>query len=278
MPKKLTTEEFIEKAKQIHGDKYDYSLTEYISNKKKVKIICPIHGVFEQRPINHLQGCGCIKCSGLEKLTTEEFIEKAKKVHGNKYDYSLTEYITSKKKVKIICPVHGVFEQNAANHLKGTGCPNCTKEILKNKPKIINQKIIDRFILKSNIKHNNKYDYSSLNYTGVYNKAKIICPIHGMFEQTPHEHLRGRGCPKCANISHANKTRKNTEKYIQQAREVHGDKYDYSKMIYVNNYTDIEIICPDHGSFFQNPKTHLRGCGCPQCGGSISEKKYIYVT
>ena len=80
MPKKLTTEEFIEKAKQIHGDKYDYSLTEYKSNKKKVKIICPIHGVFEQRPLNHLQGCGCIKCSGLEKLTTDEFIKRSKQI------------------------------------------------------------------------------------------------------------------------------------------------------------------------------------------------------
>lgn len=272
MPKKLTTEEFIEKAKQVHGDKFDYSLTEYKSNKKKVKIICPIHGVFEQRPLNHLQGCGCIKCSGLEKLTKEEFIKRAKQVHGGKYDYSLTEYINNDKKVKIVCPDHGVFEQIASNHLRGAGCPKCRKELSKKNQKPVSIKIPDRFILKSNIKHNNKYDYSLVDYTGAYNKVKIICPEHGVFEQTPNEHLRGRGCPKCANISHANKTRKSIEKYIQQAREVHGDKYDYSKMIYVNNYTDIEIICPEHGSFFQNPKGHLRGYGCPQCGGSISEK------
>lgn len=274
MPKRLTKEDFINKAIEIHGSKYDYSLVDYKTNKSFVKIICHKHGVFEQRPINHLQGSGCPYCSGTKRLTTQEFIERSKQIHGNKYDYSVTQYVNNDTKVNIICPTHGIFSVNPSSHLKGYGCKECSKESRKDK---INNKAninsrFKRFVYKANKVHHNKYDYSQADYKNVFEKIKIICPEHGEFFQVPNEHLRGRGCPKCANISHANKTRKSIEKYIQQAREVHGDKYDYSKMIYVNNYTDIEIICPEHGSFFQNPKGHLRGYGCPQCGGSISEK------
>ena len=138
MPKKLTTKEFIEKAKLVHGNKYDYSLVEYYNTSTKVKIICKKHGVFEQTPEKHIQNRGCPVCGGKNKLSTEEFIEKAKSVHGNKYDYSLVKYINSKTKVKILCKNHGVFEQNSNNHLsKKCGCPKCSNSIKKfknNKP------------------------------------------------------------------------------------------------------------------------------------------------
>ena len=125
MSKKITTEDFIENARKVHSDKYDYSLTNYISAKTKVKIICPVHGVFEQTPCGHLSGRGCKKCSGKNKLTTEEFIDQARKVHGDKYDYSLVNYVNCRTKVKIICPIHGVFEQTPQSHLKGNGCKYC---------------------------------------------------------------------------------------------------------------------------------------------------------
>ncbi len=121
--KTKTTEEFIEEANKIHNNKYDYSLTNYINNKTKVKIICPIHGIFEQRAASHLK-IGCSKC-GYKKMSQQEFIEKAKKIHGDKYDYSKTIFENVKLKVKIICPIHGVFEQNAHSHLNGEGCPKC---------------------------------------------------------------------------------------------------------------------------------------------------------
>ena len=125
-----TTEQFIIDAKNIHGDKFDYSLVEYIKSSIKVKIICPIHGEFEQSPNAHLSGRGCPKCFGdnqriLKQSNTEEFPTKANKIHGDKYDYSLVEYKNARTKVKIVCPEHGVFEQKPNSHLSGNGCPLC---------------------------------------------------------------------------------------------------------------------------------------------------------
>lgn len=106
----MTTEDFISKAIGVHGNKYDYSKVEYVNTLTKVTIICPIHGEFEQKPVNHLRGRGCPYCGGSAKHTTEQFIESARKIHGNKYDYSQVEYVTNRTPVKIICPIHGVFE------------------------------------------------------------------------------------------------------------------------------------------------------------------------
>ena len=185
-----TTNQFIEDAKKIHGEKYNYSLVEYIGSNNKVKIICPIHGVFEQRPSNHLTGYNCNKCNKSYKLTTEDFINKSKEIHGELYDYSLTKYINNRNKVKIICPVHGEFEQLAANHIIGRGCVKCQ---ISNNTTTKNE-----FILKANIVHHNKYDYYLVNYKNNETKIKIICPIHGVFEQIPNNHIsQKQGCPIC---------------------------------------------------------------------------------
>ena len=137
----MTTQEFIEKAILVHGNKYDYSRTEYVVSRKKVIIICPEHGEFLQLPTSHLQGNGCPKCAriwtdehreNLQKssrrsrgMTTSEWVERAKSVHGDKYDYSQTVYVNQRTNVKIICPVHGLFEQKADSHLRGCGCRLC---------------------------------------------------------------------------------------------------------------------------------------------------------
>ena len=190
---KLTKEEFIEKAQLIHGDKYDYSLVKYIGSRQKVKIICPIHGEFEQTPNSHLQGVGCSRCYfDTKQYTQEEFIEKANLIHDNKYDYSKTIYNGITEKVKIICPIHGEFEQKASSHISGSGCYQCGCE----KRKLS----IQEFIEKSNLIHKNKYDYSLVDYKSSQDKVKIICPIHGEFEQQPNNHLHGQGCPKCSEV------------------------------------------------------------------------------
>ena len=195
MPKKITTEQFIEKAREVHGDKYDYSLVEYISGITKVKIICPLHGEFEQMPCSHgNQGNGCKYCFRERKFSnTEQFTEKAKKVHGEKYDYSLVEYVDNKSKVKIICPEHGEFSQKPSNHNMGSGCKQCA---------IIERAIsislnTEQFIKKAKQVHGDKYDYSLVEYTHTHAKVKIICPLHGEFEQMPSAHCNGHGCKKC---------------------------------------------------------------------------------
>lgn len=188
-----TQEQFIEKAKQAHYDFYDYSKVEYVSSRTKIKIICPIHGIFEQLPSNHLQGQGCKKCYiNRQALTTNEFIEKAKQIHGNKYDYSLVEYINSSTKITIICPKHGEFEQKPIKHLSGQGCLKCFYLDKRDSQ--------EQFINKANLVHNNFYDYSKIKYINSKSKVCIICPKHGEFLQEPSNHIRGKGCPIC-NIS-----------------------------------------------------------------------------
>ena len=203
-----------------------------------------------------------------KKLTQDEFIQKAITVHGNKYDYSLVDYKGMDTKIKIICPIHGIFEQRPSKHLTSLGCRFCGI-LFRNKNVMIPQ---DEFINKAKKVHNNKYDYSLVNYQGVHTKIKIICKKHGVFEQTPSNHLRYQGCPTCKKLLMNDKLSHTTEQFIQLAQKVHKDKYDYSQVTYKNNCTKVKIICPKHGVFEQRPSDHLMGNGCPQCKLSKGEQ------
>ena len=188
--RRFNTDNFTQKSKEIHGNYYDYSKTEYKNNRTKVVITCPIHGDFEQRPDLHLEGSQCPTCAGNEEITTEQFIQEARKVHGNKYDYSKVEYKTSKSKVTIICPIHGEFEQIAYNHMIGRGCRKCYDE---------NQGLSkEEFIERARETHGDFYDYCKTNYNTIHENVKIICPVHGEFQQLAGNHLLGNGCPECA--------------------------------------------------------------------------------
>ena len=268
MPGKLTTEEFVQKAKEVHGDKYDYSKVEYKNARTKVAIVCPIHGEFEQGPSMHLFGKGCPKCGGSIKLTTEAFIKKAREIHGDKYDYSKVEYKDSKTMVTIICPTHGEFRQIPATHLQGKGCLKCG--LVSRVDKIRNT--TSDFIKKAREIHGDKYDYSKVDYKNFNTKVCIICPIHGEFKLQPKNHLSGSNCPKCRSNA-----RFTTEEFIIRAKKIHRDKYDYSKVDYKGYCTKICIICSIHGEFSQKPCVHLHGGGCPKCGGSLklTTKKFI---
>ena len=258
--KKLTTEEFIQKARDVHGDKYDYSKVEYVNSTTKVCIICPEHGEFWQKPHIHLQNKGCLIC-GRQRTATfhsksqELFLKDAMKIHGNKYDYSKAEYVDSQTKVVIICPVHGEFTQFPSSHLQGNGCPKCGKD--RTALRMTNED----FINKAKAVHGDRYDYSKVQY--VYNKTEvcIICPEHGEFWQKPKNHLSGYGCPICSG-----RKKMRTSDFIRKARSVHGEKYDYSKAEYKGNTEEVCIICPEHGEFMQRAGNHLRGVGCPKCG------------
>lgn len=132
MAKRLTQEDFINRSKKIHDDKYDYSKVKYINTYTKVEIICQIHGSFFQDPHNHFKGKGCPLCDSTHKLTQSEFIQKATIKHNGFYDYSQILYEKSSAKIKIICPIHGAFEQEANSHLQGHGCPVCALSKIKN--------------------------------------------------------------------------------------------------------------------------------------------------
>ena len=260
---RLTTKDFIAKAKKVHGDKYDYSKVEYKCSKEKVCIICPTHGEFWQKPNDHLSGKGCRKCVRNTPLTTETFVNRAKKVHGGKYDYSKVEYINANTKVCIICPIHGEFWQKPYDHLIKKGCPRCSNK----------GGTIDEFIRKAKKVHGDKYDYSNVEYVNSQTKVCIICPIHGEFWQIPASHLKGCGCKKCGIEASHNKQKKKEENFLEKARKVHNDKYNYSKVEYVNNKTKVCIVCPIHGEFWQTPSDHLRGKGCKKCGYELVGKR-----
>lgn len=276
MGKKLTKKECFERFKQIHKDKYTYDDFEYKNINQKIKINCPKHGVFEQTIASHiLQNQGCPKC-GIEsahdktKINFEKFLAKANEIHNNKYRYEKPLGTFSiQKKVKIFCKEkdsygieHGYFEQKAFSHLRGHGCPKCGGVTKYNK---------ELFVKRSNILHNNKYDYSKVEYVNNNTNVCITCPKHGDFWQTPHMHLQGHNCPKCANENSRMKRSKSAEKFIEDAIKIHGSKYNYSKVQYVNTETKVCIACPKHGEFFQTPHMHLSGNGCPKCKQSRME-------
>lgn len=191
--KNKTTETFISEALQIHRNKYDYSLVNYLNATTKVIIICPVHGQFLQSPHMHLRNINCPQCSITYRKSSKQFIEDAKIIHKDKYDYSLVNYVNNVEKVIIVCKIHGEFNQSPASHLNGAGCPICSS-ILKGKNR---RKSNENFIKEASIKHNNKYDYSLVNYVTTNIKVKIICPDHGIFEQMANSHLQSSGCPIC---------------------------------------------------------------------------------
>ena len=273
--KRLNTESFIKKSNKIHNNKYDYSSSVYKNNKTKISIICPIHGEFKQIPNNHLLGHGCPKCKNNDlklKYKTEgqeQFIDKARKVHGDKYDYSKVEYVNNRTKISIICPMHGEFLQTPNAHLNGHGCQKCKIEKLRE----INLKNKDIFVTNAINIHGNKYDYSKVEYVNNSTKVCIICPIHGEFWQTPNNHLYGYGCDKCAREKNSLVLRKTLEDFINESNTIHNFKYDYSKVEYINIQTPVCIICPEHGEFWQKPSVHLYGHGCPKCNQSRLENE-----
>lgn len=205
------------------------------------------------------------------RKTKEQFIADAKKVFGDYYDYSLVDYVNNNTKVKIICPVHGVFEQIPRSHTSGIGCQKCGRAVVGETLKHTTAE----FVEMANKVHNNKYDYSKTKYIRMQDKVCIICKEHGEFWQTPNTHLKGCGCPQCAINSRVEIISSTTERFIKQAKKRIGDKYDYSKVKYKNYLTPVEIICREHGSFFQLPYQHLGGKGCPICGASSGEKEII---
>lgn len=273
MANKMTKDDFIRRAKQVHGEKYDYSKVVYNGSKKKVEIVCPVHGSFFQAPAMHLTGRGCKKCA-TDKIrldtakATEKFICDAQNVHGDYYSYNKTVYTGSRNKVVITCPIHGDFEQLAQTHLVGHGCRLCANE--KNK------KTTEQFVTEAKQVHKDKYLYDKCNYIHCTQKVCITCPKHGDFWQLPTPHLAGAGCPFCAIESFPKDRTTPLKQVLEKFKDVHGDTYDYSlinEKTYINLRTPVPIICKEHGVFYQKPNNHSIGMGCPMCKKSLGENR-----
>lgn len=272
--KKLTTEEFILKAKKIHGNKYQYNKTKYETSHKKVLISCNIanHEDFLQVPNAHLTGNGCPLCGKISRKksrtkSTENFICEARKIHGDKYDYSKSIYKSAKEKLIIICPTHEEFEQTPNEHLyQKSGCIKCGGRA---------QLTTEGFIERSKKVHGNKFDYSKSEYENIHKPILIICPIHGEFYQSPAAHMSGFDCNECGQEKVGIKKTLTMKEFLARAKERHGNRYDYSAVVYKKSNEKIKIKCKIHEYFFQIPASHLMGNGCPKCAfkgeGRIAE-------
>lgn len=274
----MSQDDWLDKAIEVHEDRYDYSRVNYIGWDRKVEIICPIHGSFEQRAGDHIKGKGCQKCGFLKisktkRMSEEQWIEKARKVHEDFYDYSLVNYKGSWKPVEIICPEHGVFSQKAACHTTmWHGCPKCGGE----KQARGQEYSTDDFVLMAKKVHGERYDYSEAVYHprkgGIQQKTKIICPNHGPFSQAAHMHLQGNGCPECKTERLKKLFILSKEDFISRARKLHGMLYNYERTNYRGIKEHVEIICKRHGAYRQRAEDHLNGNGCPRCKHSSGAK------
>jgi hypothetical protein len=209
--KRKTNEIFINESNIKHKNFYDYSLVQYKNNRTDVKIICPIHGSFDQRPSNHLKGHGCPDCSGTKKLTIQSFKRKANLRYKNKFMYDIDGITSNKQYIKIICPEHGEFTQRIDHHLRGDGCSKCSN----------NYKYTTEDFIKK-IKELNDYDYSDFEYINAHKKSTVICKKHGEFQIRPNDLLNGHGCPNCRNSKGENRIlnflKKNKIKFIKEKK------------------------------------------------------------
>lgn len=262
MAKKTLLAEFIEKAKKVHKEKYDYSETLYINSLHKITFKCIKHDLkVEMLPGNHLAGKGCRKCayesSSLKNAKSkEDFIKESQEKHNNKYNYDSVQYVNARTKVTIICPNHGNFEQIPDSHLRSNGCRKCNYERIK----VINSYTLNQFIEKANKIHNNKYDYSKFDYQGDKIKSIIICPIHGEFKQAPQDHYRSGGCNLCGNLNTSKYQRENPngwsyETWIKKAKI---SKFFDSFKVYIIKCWDENEVFYKIGRTFTTVKYRFR--------------------
>lgn len=234
--------------------------------------------------------CGCVPRGLADSdygTKTEAYVHKAREKHGNRYDYSLVKYEHSQEPVAILCTVHGVFLQNASNHLMGHGCPKCSntyneRNVFLDVDGVIHckehgeykasqgclgcfqeeaQSRVSDFVEEALKVHGDRYDYSLVAFGVRRDKVNIVCKDHGKFLQSVSSHLSGRGCPECAKESRF----LGEAAFIERAKSIHGQRYDYSLVNYEHSLKYVDIVCETHGLFRQKPFTHMRGSGCPKC-------------
>ena len=276
--RKTPVNDFIKKANEKHNNKFDYSKVIYINTDTDVIIICPNHGEFTITPYRHLKSpTGCQKCSIKDSVIhrtkdSDKFLEELKERFCDKFDYSKVKYINSQKDIILICKKHNKeFNMFPSKLLmRKLCCPDCVTD---NK-KTINTKDIDDFIKEANEKHSNKFDYSKVIYINTNTDVIIICPNHGEFTITPYQHLNSStGCQKCSGCH-----RRNQEEFINDSIKIHGDKYDYSKVIFKNVTTNVVIYCKKHKkNYEQTPSMHLSGSRCKLCADEIGSEKRKYT-
>lgn len=273
--RRFTNDQFITKSKLKFPNKFDYSDTNYTGSNNDVILRCIAHNnTFETNAGAHFQMMfgGCLPCasehmSKLKSSNTMEFVEKALKVHGDKYDYSNVDYVNSTTAVTIGCPEHNDFYQKPADHLAGYGCFHCGLVLMHQAQAYTT----DHFVNLSSSMFPGKFDYTDTIYYNSLTELTIRCILHDYtFKTVPKTHFKSEyGCCRMCVLDVISRS---PQQFIIEAKVVHGDLYDYSKCIYVDTRTKVIIICREHGEFLQSPHGHLQGYGCVKCSSLKNEK------
>lgn len=254
--KRITQEDFVARSSTVYEGKYDYSRSVFTKSAEPVEVVCPEHGSWWPTANNHLMGrAGCPSCADNKKMTTEEFLQKTKGLHGSTYGYRKARVSgNNKSKVIITCREHGDFEMTINCHLLGQGCPKCAFKGHITKETMVSEAIDI---------HGGKFDYTDTAYVNSSTKMVIGCNTCGnRFRMTYGNHvIQKQGCPFCAG------KRITTEDWVATARATNGEKYDYQYSQYFGSKGKVLIVCPEHGPFWSGASSHANsGHGCPECG------------
>lgn len=265
MPKKLTADIFIQKARIVHGDKYDYSRIIYNGILKKITIVCPKGHLFEQSPDHHLyRNQGCPFCLPNKKLTQTEFLQRMMKLYGNSLIFDKAIYQNNFTNVSVICPKHGGFTKVPSELFIGNGCVKCSFDIKKTAGETVRISQED-FINNIDKHYPKRFSFVKSVFRGIMEPFIITCYKHGdILVNQARNIVRFEPCAECEQILKQNN-------FIKRAKEIHGDKYDYSKVIYNLCHKKVIIICKKHGDFLMKPNSHLNRNGCPECRISKGE-------
>ncbi|MGR5451924.1 hypothetical protein ACP3V3_19620 [Vibrio sp. PNB22_3_1] len=272
MAKRLTRTQYVSKARQAHGDKFDYSRLVYTGLRGEVRVICPEHGEFTTDASTHLRS-DCPDCSKASRdsavsLDLTGFLERARGRHGDRYLYNEVKFNNTRTPIGVVCRVHGLFSVRPSNHLQGSQCPDCAKitrrrTLLKGGTRRTGLNL-ERFKKEARSVHGGKYDYRNSEIVDG-RLVSIRCVTHGEFEQDMLTHLNGSGCKFCARAEQSSKRRMTLDVFLSRARQKHGDKYDYARVAMQGVHDLVKIGCPSHGWFECSPANHLRGVQCKQC-------------
>ncbi len=267
--RRLTQEEFIERAKANQKVELDYSKVVYTTQHEKYEVTCLKHNItyFQKGQALILGRSGCRLCKREEKSerlshSLADFIKTYSDRYPNhKFDFSKAVYVNSTTNMTVVCELGHNFSIRPSNLMSGKGCPKCFNVANGHYEEICNESYIEKFRKV----HGDRYDYSLYEHNGSKENSKFICKRHGLFLQTTGNHLAGKGCGSCANEMRSKNQRFTKDRFIELATDIHGNTYDYSKVEYVNSQTKVVIGCSVHGYFEQVPNSHLQGCGCPSC-------------
>lgn len=271
-----TKEQVIKMCREVHGDKYDYSITEGVQNKLgMIKYICPIHGIREQMFHNHLQGKECKECANISRKITktpskEEFLKKAAKKHNlDDYDWSDFSPLNrdDKGRFEFCCKKHGKYRYYPSAFLKGYGCPVCHGKAKD-----------DEEVVKELSELHPELDFSKTKYSerDELKRIKVICPKHGEQLISYYNLKNGQGCFHCGVERRTFKLTISNEEFIRRGIELFGDKYSYEKVDMYNRTEDNKVIvtCKEHGDFEVLPTNFYKGVGCPICQESSLENEF----